>query len=244
MATAQTVSYRPADQPVKLSRREKRKLAKQAAMEAELEKARAAEQSKIEAERQAEARRKALEEEQKRQQQTLAEKYKVAKRKRTGDPAIDKMIDDEEAAITEMRRLDDAIEDEKVSAQIVHLEDVTKKIVDYVVDHPQKMSDVRRFFNYYLPTALKLLGSYNKVDGTGISGTNIDTTKDQVEEMMDKALEAFDQQLDSLYADEAMDVSTEIKVMESLLKQEGLTGGLTLTPDASDIDEGIKLTLN
>lgn len=146
------------------------------------------------------------------------------KRKRTGDAAIDKMLDDEEKAIHEMRRLDDAIIDEKLSAQIVHLEEVTTKIVDFIVEHPQKRNQVRKFFNYYLPTSLKLLNAYDRMDETGISGVNIDGTKGKVEEMMDTALNAFDKQLDALYADEALDVSSEIKVMENMLAQEGLTG--------------------
>ncbi|MBR5967364.1 MAG: 5-bromo-4-chloroindolyl phosphate hydrolysis family protein [Lachnospiraceae bacterium] len=197
-------------------------------MEAELAKARAAEQAKIDAEKLAEEQRKKNAQIKKEQEQSLIDKYKVPKRQRTGDSAIDKMLDEEEKAIAEMRRLDDGIEDERVSAQIVHLEDVTTKIVDYVVQHPSKKNSVRRFFNYYLPTAVKLLNSYDRMDDTGISGENIDATKEQVEEMMDKALEAFDKQLDSLYADEAMDVSSEIKVMENLLAQEGLTDEMNI----------------
>lgn len=152
------------------------------------------------------------------------DKYResVKKRPRTGDAAIDKMLDEEELAIAEMLRLDDAIEDTKVSAQIVHLEDVTSKIVSYVVEHPEKRTSVRRFFNYYLPTTLKLLNAYDRMDEAGISGMNIDGTKGKVEEMMDTSLAAFDKQLDALYADEALDISSDIKVMEGLLKQEGL----------------------
>ena len=146
----------------------------------------------------------------------------IKKRPRTGDKAIDTLLDEEEKAISEMRRLDKAIEDEKVSAQIVHLEDVTTKIVNFIVENPQKKSQVRKFFNYYLPTTLKLLNAYDRMDETGISGMNIDGTKGKVEEMMDTSLAAFDKQLDALYADDALDISAEIKVMEGMLAQEGL----------------------
>ncbi|MCR5830098.1 MAG: 5-bromo-4-chloroindolyl phosphate hydrolysis family protein [Lachnospiraceae bacterium] len=146
------------------------------------------------------------------------------KRPRTGDDTIDKMLDEEELAIAEMKRLNDAIPDEKLSDQIDHLEDVTSKIVSYVVEHPAKKTQVRRFFNYYLPTTLKLLNAYDRMDEAGISGINIDGTKGKVENMMDKALDAFDRQLDALYSDEAMDISSDISVMESLLAQEGLAG--------------------
>ena len=146
----------------------------------------------------------------------------IKKRPRTGDKAIDALLDEEEKAISEMRRLDKAIEDEKVSAQIVHLEDVTTKIVNFIVENPQKKSQVRKFFNYYLPTTLKLLNASDRMDETGISGMNIDGTKGKVEEMMDTSLAAFDKQLDALYADDALDISAEIKVMEGMLAQEGL----------------------
>ncbi|MCR5521747.1 MAG: 5-bromo-4-chloroindolyl phosphate hydrolysis family protein [Lachnospiraceae bacterium] len=158
------------------------------------------------------------------QRQTGEEKPAEHKRPRTGDATIDKMLDDEEMAVAEMKRLNEAILDEKLSNQIDHLEDVTSKIVTYVVEHPSKKTQVRRFFNYYLPTTLKLLNAYDRMDEAGISGINIDGTKGKVEEMMDKALDAFDRQLDALYTDEAMDISSDISVMESLLAQEGLAG--------------------
>ncbi len=140
----------------------------------------------------------------------------------TGDPELDKMIKDKEYAIAEMKRLDTNIVDEKISEQIVHLEEVTGKIVDYVVDHPDKKRQVKRFFNYYLPTTIKLLDAYDRMDDAGISGINIDGTKGKIETMMETAVEAYDKQLDHLYKDEAIDISTDITVMENLLKAEGL----------------------
>lgn len=151
------------------------------------------------------------------------EPKKEEKKFTTGDPEVDKMIEDKEKAVIEMRRLNDAIQDPTLSMQIDHLEEVTTKILNYVVEHPNKKSQVSRFFNYYLPTTLKLLNSYDRMDDAGISGMNIDGTKGKVEEMMTTAMTAFDKQLDALFADEALDVATDIKVMENLLKSEGLT---------------------
>lgn len=140
----------------------------------------------------------------------------------TGDEELDKMIDDKDKAIAEMHRLNDAINDRKLSDQIDHLEIVTTKIVKYVMEHPEKKKQVRRFFNYYLPTTLKLLNAYDRMDDAGVSGMNIDGTMGKVETMMDTAVAAFDKQLDALFADEALDISTDISVMENLLKAEGL----------------------
>lgn len=63
------------------------------------------------------------------------------------------------------------------------------------------------------------------MDSAGISGSNIDATKQKVETMLDTLCAAFDKQLDSLFGDEALDISTDITVMENLLAQEGLSGG-------------------
>ena len=149
---------------------------------------------------------------------------KEEKPKTTGNPDIDKLIVERDKALGEMRRLNEAIKDEKISAQIDHLEDVTRKIIDLVVAQPKKLSQIRKFMNYYLPTTLKILNAYDRMDSAGISGDNITTTKQKVEDMMDTIVKAYDKQLDALYGEEALDISTDITVMETMLAQEGLAG--------------------
>lgn len=144
--------------------------------------------------------------------------------KSTGDPEIDALIKERDRAVGEMRRLNDSIEDETISAQIDHLEEVTRQIIDQVIQEPKKLPQIRRFLNYFLPTTLKILNAYDRMDAVGISGENIDATKAKVEDMMGTIVKAFDRQLDSLFGAEAMDISTDITVMENLLAQEGLAG--------------------
>ena len=151
---------------------------------------------------------------------------KKPEKKTTGDPELDKLVEQKDLALSEMRRLNDAIEDETISAQIDHLEDTTAKIIQHVVENPQKRTQISRFLNYYLPTTLKLLNAYDRMDAAGISGVNIDGTKGKIETMMDTVVAAFDRQLDALFGDVAMDISTDITVMENLLAQEGLSGGM------------------
>ncbi len=142
----------------------------------------------------------------------------------TGDPQLDALISERDKAISEMRRLNENIPGEKISAQIDHLEEITQKIVSYVVSHPEKLPQIRKFMNYYLPTTLKLLNAYDRMGAAGVEGENIVGTKGKIETMMDTIVSAFDKQLDALFADEAMDIATDITVMENLLKQEGLGG--------------------
>ena len=127
-------------------------------------------------------------------------------------------------ALSELRRLDENIEDEKISAQIVHMEEVTGKIFDVVAGQPGKLPQIRRFLNYYLPTTLKLLNAYDRMGSAGVEGANIDGTMGRIDAMMDQVVRAFDKQLDALFADEALDISTDITVLEQMLAREGLGG--------------------
>ena len=147
--------------------------------------------------------------------------------KSTGGPEIDALLDERGRAVSEMRRLNDSIKDVKISSQITHLEVTTGKIIDAVVEKPSKLPQIRKFMNYYLPTTLKLLNAYDRMDSTGVSGTNIDGTKGKIEDMLDTVCVAFSRQLDALYGEEALDISADIKVMEQMLQQEGI-GGMTL----------------
>lgn len=144
--------------------------------------------------------------------------------KPTGNAELDKMIDDGRKAISEMKRLDDAIEDEKISQDIRRLETVCQKIFDQVKAEPSKLPQIRQFMDYYLPTTLKLLNAYDRMDSTGVSGDNITGTKEKVEKIMGTIVTAFEKQLDSLFGADALDISTDISVLETMLAREGLTG--------------------
>ena len=99
-----------------------------------------------------------------------------------------------------------------------------KKIIACVVQDPEKLPQIRRFMNYYLPTTLKLLNAYDRMADVGVSGENIDGTKGRIEDIMQTIVTAFDKQLDALFGDEALDISTDIDVMEQMLAREGIGG--------------------
>ena len=165
------------------------------------------------------------------------------KEESTGNPELDRMLKDGRMAIAEMKRLDDNIADPGISADIVRLEQISEKIFEEVKRDPKKLSKIRRFMDYYLPTTLKLLNSYDRMSAAGISGENIDTTLTKVEGMMRTIVAAFEKQLDSLYGADALDISTDITVLETMMAREGLTEQeLKADPDQKD-DQDIKLKL-
>lgn len=142
------------------------------------------------------------------------------------DPELAALKKERDRAIIEIRRLNDNIADPGISRQIDHIESTTRKIFDYILEKPEKKGQVRTFLNYYLPTTIKLLNEYDRMDNLGVSGENIDSAKRKIAGMLDSVCAAFDKQLDALFSDTAMDVSAEITVLEQMMQQQGLSGGM------------------
>ena len=152
---------------------------------------------------------------------------------RTGNQALDEMIAQGQLAMQEMRRLDDNIKDDIISGQIRKLEELSGKIFDQVKQTPEKLPQLRKFMNYYLPTTLKLLENYASFEEAGVSGENLSQAKAKIEKTMDSIVAGFEHQLDELYRTDAMDIDSDIRVMETMLRRDtasvaddfGLNGG-------------------
>lgn len=138
---------------------------------------------------------------------------------------------DDNAILAEIRAVNDAIPDPVMSAKIDRIGEITGKILDYQRRNPGKDSQLRSFLNYYLPTTLKILRAYAQLDAQGVEGENISAAKGRIEGMMDKVVEGFENQLDKLFRDSAMDISSDVSVLEQMLEKDGLSNhnqGMTL----------------
>ena len=123
-------------------------------------------------------------------------------------------------ALRAIRSANDRIADAVLSEKIDHLETVADKIFREVEEHPEKQQQAATFLNYYLPTTLKLLDSYAKFEEAGIEGENLSRAQERIEETMDALIKGFDKQLDDLYRNEAMDIDSDIRVMENMLRRD------------------------
>lgn len=144
-----------------------------------------------------------------------------------GDPRaeeIEALLEDGERVIRQIRAANDAIPGEDISQKLSRLEEITAKIFDHVEQHPEKLPEIRKFLNYYLPITLKLVNAYREFDSQPVQGETIMSAKAEIQETLDTINRAFENLLDSLFEDAAMDVSTDISVLETMLAQEGLTG--------------------
>jgi len=116
-----------------------------------------------------------------------------------------------------------------MSAKIDHIGEITSKIFVYLREKPDKEGQLRSFLSYYLPTTLKILRAYAQMEAQGIEGENIKAAKSRIEGMMDKVVDGFEKQLDRLFQDDAMDIATDVEVLERMLDKDGLGGqGMTL----------------
>lgn len=122
-----------------------------------------------------------------------------------------------------IRRANDRIADPVLSAKIDRLEDITAKIFQAVEADPRKRSRIDAFLNYYLPTTQKLLDSYAEFESAGVEGENLRQAKSRIEATMDSIVRGFEHQLDELYQSDAMDVDSDIRVMETMLNRDTAT---------------------
>lgn len=119
-----------------------------------------------------------------------------------------------------LRTANDRIPDAELSEKIERLEQISALIFKEVEAHPEKRDRIRTFFDYYLPTTQKLLDTYAEFDEMGVEGENLTQAKERIEQMMDAIVEGFEHQLDQLYKADAMDVVSDIKVMETMLSRD------------------------
>ena len=123
--------------------------------------------------------------------------------------------------LRDIRRANDRIADPVISAKIDRLEELAGKIFRIVEEEPEKKAKASTFLNYYLPTTQKLLDSYADFEEAGVSGENVSQAKQRIADTMDKIVEGFERQLDQLYQSDAMDVDSDIRVMEQMLRRDG-----------------------
>ena len=137
------------------------------------------------------------------------------------------------AILAQIRDLNDRIADERLSAQMDRMEQVAGRIFRLIEEDENKRAAAGTFLSYYLPTTLKLLENYAAFEEAGVSGENLSQAKTKIEKTMDSIVAGFEHQLDELYRTDAMDIDSDIRVMETMLRRDtasvaddfGLNGG-------------------
>ena len=114
------------------------------------------------------------------------------------------------------------MQDEMARDELAQMEKTTNAICDWLEAHPESMPKARRFAEYYIPTTLKLLHTYNDVQGQ--KGGNAESIRRDIAGILHTLNQAYTNLYDNLLSDVAMDVSSEIAALQGMLANDGLTG--------------------
>ena len=170
------------------------------------------------------------EERRERQREEYARKRREAEEKRkaeqakatTGDAAVDSLILRGQQLLEQIRSENDRLPEPEISEQIDTIESIANQIFKAVIEQPKKAPQIRRFMDYYLPTTLKMLVAFRRMEEGNVTGESADNARQRIRESLDMVIEAFNKQLARLYEDDALDITTDIDVLETMLKQDGL----------------------
>ena len=114
------------------------------------------------------------------------------------------------------------MQDVQAQEELVHMHKTTTAICDWLEVHPESQPKTRRFAEYYIPTTLKLLHTYNDVQGQ--QGENAETIRRDIAGILHTLNQAYDNLYNNLLSDVAMDISSEIAALQGMLANDGLTG--------------------
>lgn len=140
----------------------------------------------------------------------------------THTPQVRDVLSRGNAYIAEIRRCNDAIPGAEISEKIDRMERIIRRIFDRAEAHPEIVPDLKKLMDYYLPMTVKLLNAYADMDAQPYQGETIQASKREIEATLDTLNQAFEKLLDSVFMDTALDVSSDISVLNTLLAREGL----------------------
>ena len=141
----------------------------------------------------------------------------------TGSEDTDAMLAGISANLDALHKLNDNIPAAELSRQLDRMEKAGRGIGQAVEQKPDKARSVDRFARYYLPEVVKIMSSYVQMEQGGIQGDNAAQILGEVRRNAATMATAFENQLDALYSAEAMDISTDIEVLENIMKGQNLT---------------------
>ena len=109
-----------------------------------------------------------------------------------------------------------------IENKVIALHDTTHKIASFIDKYPHKIRGLNKFMDYYLPTTISLLDNYKHLKEQGRTGENITKATQKIEDLLQVLQNAYDNQLDALFEDKALDIDAEVNVLKNILEKEGL----------------------
>lgn len=155
----------------------------------------------------------------------LREQEEQKKQEREKDPAakeLDRLLEEGQGYIREIHIINEGITGEEVSSKLYAIEDIVSSILEQVKRRPEKMADLRKFMQYYLPMTVKVVRTYRDFENENLPSVQLEESKKEIEETLDKVQAAFVKLREKLFAEDVLDISTDLDVLETMMSQEGL----------------------
>ena len=150
----------------------------------------------------------------------------------SGDAEVNKQILEGRENLKALKDSAAAIAEESVTAPLARMIESGDKIFKALEKNPRDSQQIRKFMNYYLPTSVKLLEHYKTLSAAG-AGENVQKSLASISGSLSMIAEAFEKQLDRLYADDQLDINAEISALETMMAADGLTENLSIKRAAS-----------
>lgn len=99
---------------------------------------------------------------------------------------------------------------------------LSQDLIDNLTSHPENLIYFDRFTDYYLPTAEKLIIKHHEFTSTPGAGKKTQKALEEIESSLTLLSDAFATLLDNLNNEVARDMRSDIHVLNTMLKQEGL----------------------
>ena len=135
-----------------------------------------------------------------------------------------KVLNISQLLLMELDRSVQRIREPAMQQKALKIRGLTASIFAAVREDPAKRPKIGTFLNYYFPQTLKLLNSYGDIESKEYQGENLSKTRERIDGAADLLIDAYQRQLDALYLSTSMDVDSDIDVLETMLKRDGLSG--------------------
>lgn len=143
-----------------------------------------------------------------------------------------KVLHNGRSNLVQLRSMTQRVSNSEVRSLSNSVCDSIDKILVTLKEKPNKITSVRQFFNYYLPTLGEIITKYNRIEKSGVPAADV---TEKVKKYLTDINSAMEKQYNGLFDDDILDMSVEMEAMTMAVKRDGL-----LTDDDMQIKDGEK----
>lgn len=123
------------------------------------------------------------------------------------------------------------IRDRELSMQLIKMQHISRKMLEYLKSHPEKVSLATQFIDYYQEKTLVLAQHFVNLESTGLNTPDVIAAKQNVKNTLSKFDDAYEVQFSRLISDNILNLNAEIAVAKQILQESGIENVETVRPE-------------